>query len=599
MKQKLLRFHFIVLLFFSCAAIAQDVSLLQQFNGRYDFTFIGNTLNLQENGLGFPCNILTSSTATLQLNSDDEIEKAYLYWAGSGTGDLNVKLNNHEINAERTFSTFNTNLYYFSAFAEVTSLLQNTGNGDYTLSDLDLTAVIANNPAYCANGTNFGGWAILIIYKNESLPLNQLNIYDGLQHVPNELNITLTSLNVIDNENAKIGFIAWEGDRNIAVNETLKINGIVISNPPLNPANNAFNGTNSVTGMSNLYNMDLDIYNIQNTIQVGDQTAHIQLTSGQDFVMINTVITKLNSQLPDATVTINEVATTCDSKTIEVDYTINNTEATQLLPAHTPISIYINANFAVLNYTNADIPVGGSETHHIVLVLDDTITADFDITVIVDQDENGNGTVVEINEDNNVAIAPGSLKFAPGFTTLPNLRSCNLGLKSGIFDFSGYEDLVKTAANQQVFFYESHENAETGYNPITEIHQYHAVATPKEIFVRVENEDCFSITSFQLDTKNCPPTVYNAVSPNGDGLNDTFFIDGLRDIFLNFELFVYNRWGILVWQGNNNTPDWDGVTTKGIVIKGNDVPAGTYFYVLELNDPDYSNGMSGYLYLSK
>ena len=59
---------------------------------------------------------------------------------------------------------------------------------------------------------------------------------------------------------AKIGFTAWEGDSNLAVNETLRVNGNIISNPPLNPEENAFNGTNSFTGSSQLYNMDLDFY---------------------------------------------------------------------------------------------------------------------------------------------------------------------------------------------------------------------------------------------------------------------------------------------------------------------------------------------------
>jgi hypothetical protein len=31
-----------------------------------------------------------------------------------------------------------------------------------------------------------------------------------LQYVPNEINITLNSLNVIDNQDARIGFVAWE-----------------------------------------------------------------------------------------------------------------------------------------------------------------------------------------------------------------------------------------------------------------------------------------------------------------------------------------------------------------------------------------------------
>jgi hypothetical protein len=86
--------------------------------------------------------------------------------------------------------------------------------------------------------------------------------------------------------------------------KTLRVNGNPLSNPPLNPVNNAFNGTNSFTGSNTLYNMDLDVYNIQNNIKIGDTSAKIQLTSGQDFVMINSIVTKLNSQLPDATIAI-------------------------------------------------------------------------------------------------------------------------------------------------------------------------------------------------------------------------------------------------------------------------------------------------------
>lgn len=86
--------------------------------------------------------------------------------------------------------------------------------------------------------------------------------------------------------------------------------------------------------------MDLDVYDIQNHIQVGNQTAEIQLTSGQDFVMISTIVTKLNSQLPDATISIDKVNLLCNSRVLNVNYTVYNDNSTQLLPARVPISIY-------------------------------------------------------------------------------------------------------------------------------------------------------------------------------------------------------------------------------------------------------------------
>ena len=60
----------LLLLFWHAYCVAQEVSLLNQFNGRYDYTAIGNTLNTAENGGGAPCEILTSSAAELSLEPD-------------------------------------------------------------------------------------------------------------------------------------------------------------------------------------------------------------------------------------------------------------------------------------------------------------------------------------------------------------------------------------------------------------------------------------------------------------------------------------------------------------------------------------------------
>ncbi|MEE9349601.1 MAG: gliding motility-associated C-terminal domain-containing protein [Flavobacteriaceae bacterium] len=286
---------FLILFITNYNAIAQDISLLQQFEGRYDFTMIGNTLNPSENEASSNCTINTSSSANLNLGFSDNIEAAYLYWAGSGTGDLDIKLNNENITAERTFESDYFGYQFFSAYADVTNQLIQTGNGNYTVSELDLQAVI---PQYCQFGINFGGWAIVIIYANSSFPVNQINVYDGMQSVPSNITIQLDDLNVIDTEGAKIGFLAWEGDSALAVNESLTINGDLIGND-LNPETNAFNGTNSFTGATDLYNMDLDFYDISDNIEVGDTTATIQLSSGQDYVMVNCVVTKLNSRPPE------------------------------------------------------------------------------------------------------------------------------------------------------------------------------------------------------------------------------------------------------------------------------------------------------------
>ena len=586
MIKKITLFLFLFYLLIPEVVFSQDISLYTQINGRYDFTFVGNTLNTNENSFMSTPTILTSSSADLNLGPSDVIERAYLYWAGCGTGDFNVQLNGVDITPDRTFSIIQTSSGWphFSAFKDITAQVQATGNGTYTLSDLDLTAEI---PQYFQNRTNFGGWAIIVVYQNNALPLNQLNIYDGMQAVPSRIDISLNSLNVIDNFDAKIGFLAWEGDVGIANNESLTINGNVLSNPPLNPSNNAFNSTNSVTGSNTLYNMDLDIYNIQNNINVGDTTADISLTSNQDYVMINAIVTKLNSQLPDATIVLNNYITECNTGIIEVDYTVFNVNSTEFLPANTPITFYIQN----------DIPIGGSENGSVILNIPIGVSSNFTLTAVVDDNGTGTGIVTELVETNNTFEAAIDLKVSPTFNFLEDLLSCNLGLTRGIYDFSSYEELVKSDPSHSVSFHENYDDAVLNSNEIFNTTNFEALTTPKEIFVRIENEFCYSITSFNLLTRNCPPEVFNAVSANNDGLNDVFFIEGLRDIFVNFKLEIYNRWGRHIWTGDNSLPDWDGKVAKS--VGPDDAPAGTYYYVLYLNDLDYNEPLTGYLYLTR
>lgn len=74
--------------------------------------------------------------------------------------------------------------------------------------------------------------------------------------------------------------------------------------------------------------------------------------------------------------------------------------------------------------------------------------------------------------------------------------------------------------------------------------------------------------------------VFNALSPNGDGRNDTFHIEYISILpeTKNNKVQVYNRWGDLVWEAENydNT---ERVFT-GLTTSGKELPSGTYFYKL-------------------
>ena len=583
-----------VLMFFQAGTYGQDISLFEQFNGRYDYFAFGNTMNTVENGPGNICAILSSSSASLELLPNQNIISAYLYWAGSGLGDFNVTLNDIDVFAERTFSdSLDASRVFFAAFTDVTNIVLSEGNGLYTLSNLDISDVIS---PYCPTGTNFAGWAIAVIYEDENLPLNQLNVYDGLQSVPTELLIELDNLNVLDNDNAKIGFIAWEGDSALAVNEQLSINGNTIQNPPLNPANNAFNGTNSFSGATDLYNMDIDFYNIQNNINIGDTSATIQLTSGQDFVMINNVITVLNSQLPDATIVLDDYFVECGNRIVEFEYTVFNNNSTDPLPANTPIAFYANDVLIGQASTNNVLDINASEIGSISLNIPNDIPEEFILTINVDDNGLQDGIVTEISETNNSFQEVITLIPLPETFDLIPLLNCDIGYNTATFDLNEILNQIENEDYNSFAFYNSHEDLLEDANQIIVLYNYESFQTPQTIFVKAETSVCYDIFQFDLLTENCPPYIPQGFSPNDDGFNDYFNIQGLYTIFENHELLIYNRYGTLIFIGDD-TSKWYGIANQGI-NKGHSVPTGTYFYVLKLNDENYQT-LTGWVYLNK
>src|SRR5699024_3747762 len=63
-----------------------------------------------------------------------------------------------------------------------------------------------------------------------------------------------------------------------------------------------------------------------------------------------------------------------------------------------------------------------------------------------------------------------------------------------------------------------------------------------------------------LDKDNVEPChiiVYNAVTPNGDGINDYFRIDSLGECAQNPKVQVFNRWGRKIFESDNYGPNGD------------------------------------------
>ena len=104
-----------------------------------------------------------------------------------------------------------------------------------------------------------------------------------------------------------------------------------------------------------------------------------------------------------------------------------------------------------------------------------------------------------------------------------------------------------------------------------------------------------------LDETPCN-IVPNGFSPNGDGVNDTLVVPALSE-YPNFKMEIYDRWGGKVWEYSRKgslTPQWwDGYSQNSLTLnKGELMPAGTYFYVIEFNKNNRKRE-TGWVYLNK
>jgi gliding motility-associated-like protein len=103
------------------------------------------------------------------------------------------------------------------------------------------------------------------------------------------------------------------------------------------------------------------------------------------------------------------------------------------------------------------------------------------------------------------------------------------------------------------------------------------ISEPQRCYKIVADEN---LGNLQLSVSNiiCVPLkptllIPSAFSPNGDGINDTWFISyqGIKEANIR----IFNRWGELIYRSTAEKPEWDAI------YKGLEVPTGAYFYQIE------------------
>lgn len=122
------------------------------------------------------------------------------------------------------------------------------------------------------------------------------------------------------------------------------------------------------------------------------------------------------------------------------------------------------------------------------------------------------------------------------------------------------------------------------------------------IVVSTSPEGCVSVTEVELSVNQCEIVISGGISPNGDGLNDVFEIGGI-EAYPKTEVWIYNRWGTEVFHSEDYQNNWDGTSQSSLNVGGNELPEGTYYYVIRLGGYEgqlnAGETYKGYVYLKR
>ncbi|NUM49934.1 MAG: gliding motility-associated C-terminal domain-containing protein [Flavobacteriales bacterium] len=120
---------------------------------------------------------------------------------------------------------------------------------------------------------------------------------------------------------------------------------------------------------------------------------------------------------------------------------------------------------------------------------------------------------------------------------------------------------------------------------------FNTIASPENTIMYYayakSNDGCNGIDSVLITvvTKpECDLKIYSGFTPNIDGKNDTWLIDGIR-LYPDNNVKIFNRWGTNVYAVKNYDNQLN--VWKGKNNEGNILPTGTYYYIVDIGTKKY------------
>ena len=279
-----------------------------------------------------------SSSDSLNLANCSEILFAGLYWSArintstnnySTRNKIKIKLNNgayQTLTADATLdvptiggASWSHPSYY--CYKDITSIVQTGGKkGRYTVADL---------VTQTGNTSNlWGGWSIVVVYKNIFESMRNLTVFDGFANVSigNSLDIPISGFVTppVGPVTFELGVIGLDGDRD-SQGDQLQFKGastFVNVSDGLHDQNNFFNSTISNNGVltpfrnpsyNNTLGYDANIFSPTNTslnyIGNNASSATIRVTTSSENILTRVITSAIDIFEPDlrANVRINDI----------------------------------------------------------------------------------------------------------------------------------------------------------------------------------------------------------------------------------------------------------------------------------------------------
>lgn len=195
--------------------------------------------------------------------------------------------------------------------------------------------------------------------------------------------------------------------------------------------------------------------------------------------------------------------------------------------------------------------------------------------------------------------------FEPGNYTLVYTANDNACVRTDTLELTVFDLPAVDAGNDQEIYPE--EEAVLGGSPTaasedflivwepSEFLEGDDVANPRTLPMLQSTQFFVEVTDLNGCTARDSAWVYiipeldvpSGFTPNDDGMNDLWVL-GNTDLYPSIVVEIYNRWGELLFRDDRGYGrPWDGN------YNGNPVPVGTYYYVIEINEPDFQASMTG------